>query len=227
MEATGVYWIPVHELLESRGFEVDLVNARATRQVTGRKSDVLDCQWIQQLLSHGLLRGACRPPAQVCVMRALVRQRAIRVSDQARAMQHRHKALTQMNVQLTCTVTDLGGKTGMAILRAVAEGERDPQRLAQLRDGRLKADEATLASSLEGTWREEHIFALQQALTHYDFLSGQIAQYEERIAQSIAGLVQRQDAPAPALLKTCAARIAREEKTKPCAKACIACWASI
>jgi transposase len=198
MEATGVYWIPVYELLESRGFEVDLVNARATRQVTGRKSDVLDCQWIQQLPSYGLLRGAFRPPQQVCAMRALVRQRAIRVSDQARAMQHMQKALTQMNVQLTCTVTDLGGKTGMAILRAIAGGERDPQRLAQLRDGRLKADEATLARSLEGTWREEHIFALQQALAHYDFLSGQIAQCEERIAQSITGLAQRQDAPAPA-----------------------------
>ena len=119
MEATGVYWIPLYEVLDASGFRVHLVNARATRQVSGRKSDVLDCQWIWQLMSHGLLRGAFRPADEVCALRSLVRQRATKVQEQVRCILHMQKALTQMNVQLDNVVSDLRGKTGLAILRSI------------------------------------------------------------------------------------------------------------
>lgn len=188
MEATGVYWIPLYELLGSKGFEVHLVNSRATRQVTGRKSDVLDCQWIRQLMTYGLLRGAFRPAQEVCALRAVVRQRQRKVQEQSRCVEHMQKALTQMNVQLDNVVSDLAGKTGLAILRAIVAGERDPQKLAKLRDRRLRADEAAVARSLYGNWREEHLFALSQALVHYDFLSGQIGECDEQISRALAVL---------------------------------------
>lgn len=201
MEATGVYWIPLFEVLEARGFEVYLVNARATRQVSGRKSDVLDCQWIWQLMSHGLLRGAFRPADEVCALRAVVRQRATKVSDRARCVAHMHKALAQMNVQLDNVVSDLMGKTGQAIVRAINAGERDPQRLARLRDRRLRADEATVARSLYGNWRSEHLLALSQALAHYDFLGQQISECDRAIEQALARLPVVDEQPAPAPVK--------------------------
>jgi len=185
MEATGVYWIPLFEVLDARGFEVHLVNSRATRQVSGRKSDVLDCQWIWQLMSYGLLKGAFRPADDICGLRSYVRQRATKVQEQARCIAHMQKALTQMNVQLDNVVSDLAGKTGMAILRSIVAGERDPQRLAQLRDRRLRADEATVARSLYGNWRAEHLFALAQALAHYDFLHDQLAACDDAISQAL------------------------------------------
>ena len=188
MEATGVYWIPLFELLDARGFQVHLVNARATRQVTGRKSDVLDCQWIWQLMSYGLLRGAFRPPEAVCTLRSLVRQHANKVQEQSRCICHMQKALTQMNIQLDNVVSDLMGKTGSAILRAIVAGERDPQQLAQHRHGRLRADEQTLARSLQGNWREEHLFALTQALAHYDFLAQQMQACHQAIEAALARL---------------------------------------
>ena len=174
MEATGVYWIPLFELLDQRGFEVHLVNSRSTRQVTGRKSDVLDCQWIWQLMSHGLLKGAFRPADSICSLRSVVRQRATKVQEQSRCIEHMQKALTQMNIQLDNVLSDLMGKTGTAILRAIVKGERDPHQLASLRDKRVRSDEETVARSLHGSWREEHLFALNQALEHYDFISQQI-----------------------------------------------------
>jgi transposase len=188
MEATGVYWIPLYEVLGSKGFEVHLVNSRATRQVSGRKSDVLDCQWIQQLMSYGLLRGAYRPGQEVCALRAVVRQRQSKVQEQSRCVAHMQKALTQMNVQLDNVVSDLMGKTGLGIVRAIVAGERDPHKLAKLRDRRLRADEATVARSLYGHWREEHLFALSQALAHYDFLSGQIGECDEQIGHALSAL---------------------------------------
>lgn len=181
LEATGVYWIPVYELLERRGLKVHLVDTRATRQVSGRKSDVLDCQWIWQLMSCGLLRSAFRPADEVCVLRALVRLRAQLVKDAAREVLHLQKALTQMNIQLTSTLSDLSGKTGLAILRAIDAGERDGAKLAALRDRRVRADEVALARSLRGNWRSEHLFALHVALMHYDFLQTQIAACEAQI----------------------------------------------
>jgi len=188
MEATGVYWIPLFEVLDARGLDVQLVNSRATRQVSGRKSDVLDCQWIWQLMSHGLLRGAYRPADAVCSLRSFVRQRATKVAEQSRCIAHMQKALTQMNVQLDNVVSDLMGKTGTAILRRIVAGERDPQQLAKLRNRRLRADEATVARSLHGNWREEHLLALAQALGHYDFLGEQIDACDQMIEQALNGL---------------------------------------
>jgi transposase len=181
MESTGVYWIPVYEVLERMGFEVHLVNPRATKQVSGRKSDVLDCQWIWQLMSYGLLKGAFRPADEVCELRSYVRQRARLVRDRSRCVQHIQKALTEMNVQLANVLSDVTGKTGMRILRAIVAGERDGAKLAALRDGRVRADEETLARSLRGTWRAEHVFALAQAVERYDFFETQIGRCEAQI----------------------------------------------
>jgi transposase len=199
MEATGVYWIPLFELLDRRGFDVYLVNSRATRQVSGRKSDVLDCQWIWQLMSYGLLRGAFRPSDVVCALRALVRQRAMKVHDQSRAVLHLQKALAQMNLLLTNVVSDITGKTGLAIIRRIVAGERDPKVLASLRDCRLKADETQVARSLHGNWRPEHLLALSQALAHFDFLAAQMAQCDAAIAAALAEQATTTDAPPQAI----------------------------
>jgi len=185
MESTGVYWIPLFEILDRAGFEVHLVNPRATKQVSGRKSDVLDCQWLWQLMSYGLLKGAFRPADAICELRAYVRQRARATQDRSRSVQHMQKALTEMNVQLDNVLSDIVGKTGLQILRAIVGGERDEERLAALRDRRVKADEATIARSLRGNWRDEHLFALEQALERYDLLQSQIDACETRIAQKL------------------------------------------
>ena len=195
MEATGVFWIPIYELLDRRGFDVKLVNSRSTRQVTGRKSDVLDCQWIWQLMSYGLLKAAFRPADSICSLRSAVRQRGTKVQDQSRCIEHMQKALTQMNIQLNNVVSELMGKSGAAILRAIVSGERDPEKLADLRNYRLRADKETVARSLHGNWREEHIFALTQALEHYDFLGQQIQNCDELIKQKIASLPLLADNP--------------------------------
>ena len=197
MEATGVYWIPLFEMLDARGFDVHLVNARATRQVSGRKSDVLDCQWIRQLMSYGLLGGAFRPADEVCSLRSFVRRRAVKVQEQSRCIAHMQKALTQMNVQLDNVVSDLMGKTGTAILRSIVVGERDPHELAKLRSRRLKADERTVARSLQGNWREEHLFALARALSHYDFVAGQIEACDQAIGRSPSALPRLSEEPPP------------------------------
>jgi transposase len=164
MESTGVYWIPLFELLESRGFTVFLVNARPVKNVSGRKSDVLDCQWLQQLMSYGLLRGAFRPAEEICVLRALTRQRAMLLRSQARHVQHMQKALTQINIQLANVISDVVGETGQKILRAIIAGERDGQVLAAMKNSRIRASDETITKSLQGNWRAEHLFALKQAL---------------------------------------------------------------
>ncbi len=147
MESTGVYWIPLFELLDARGFTVLLVNARHVKNVSGRKSDVLDCQWLQQLMSYGLLRGAFRPDDQVCVLRALARQRSTLLKTQARSVQHMQKALVQMNIQLANVIADVAGASGQAILRAIVAGERNPYVLAGLKNSRVRAsDEGSLAA---------------------------------------------------------------------------------
>ena len=185
MESTGVYWIPLFEVLDRAGFEVHLVNPRATKQVSGRKSDVLDCQWLWQLMSYGLLKGAFRPTDEVCELRAYVRQRARLTQGRSRSVQHIQKALTEMNVQLDNVLSDIVGKTGLQILRAIVAGERDGARLAALRDRRVKADEASIARSLRGNWRDEHLFALEQALQRYDMLQAQIEACESRIVRQL------------------------------------------
>jgi len=188
MESTGVYWIPLYEVLDRVGFEVHLVNPRATKQVSGRKSDVLDCQWLQQLMSYGLLKGAFRPPDEVCVLRSYVRQRARLGQDAARSIQHMEKALSEMNVHLDSVLSDIMGKTGQQILRAIVNGERDGAVLAEYRDRRVKADVQTIARSLRGTWRDEHVFALTQALARYDFFQAQIQACDDHIAATLETL---------------------------------------
>jgi transposase len=168
MESTGVYWIPLFQVLEARGFEVKLVNARHVKNVPGRKTDVLDCQWLQRLHSCGLLSGSFRPEDQVCVLRSYWRHRENLVSGAAAQVQQMQKALTQMNLQLHKVITDITGETGMSIIRAILAGERDAVKLAQLKDPRVKSSVAQLAKALEGDYRPEHLFALQQAVELYD-----------------------------------------------------------
>ena len=196
MESTSVYWIPVYEVLERAGFEVLLVPPRMTKQIAGRKSDVLDCQWIWQLLSYGLLRGAFRPGDAVCPLRSYVRQAKRLIEDRARCVHHMQKALTEMNVRLDSVLTDIMGLTGQKILRAIIGGERDARRLASFRDRRVKASGDMIAASLEGTWREEHLFALEQAMQRYDFLEQQIEDCEAQIAAQIDRLTPPGDSAA-------------------------------
>lgn len=188
MESTGVYWIPLFEVLDRAGFEVHLVNPRATKQVSGRKRDVLDCQWRWQLMRYGLLKGAFRPSDEVCVRRSSVRQRARLTQDRSRSVQHLQKALTEMNVQLDAVLSDIMGKTGPKIRRALVAGEHDGARLAAYRDRRVKAAADTLARSLRGTWREEHLFALEQALQRFAVLQCQIQACEAQIATTLKRL---------------------------------------
>lgn len=185
MESTGVYWIPVYELLESRGIEVVLVNARQFKHVPGRKTDMQDCQWIQQLHSCGLLSGSFRPNESICAVRALQRQCASFVQQRSRAVQWMQKALDQMNVQVHHAVTDLMGVTGQAIVRAIIDGERDPLKLAALRDRRCKKSQQEIARHLTGTWRSEHLFNLKMALRHYDEMQALIEAYDREIKEHL------------------------------------------
>ena len=205
MESTGVYWIPLFELLESRGFTVLLVNARHVKNVSGRKSDVLDCQWLQQLMSYGLLRGAFRPDNAICVLRALWRQRGMLLRSQGRQVQHMQKALTQMNVQLANVISDVVGETGQKILRAIVAGERDGQVLAAMKDARIRASHAEIAKSLQGNWRTEHLFSLQQALAMFDFIGTQVAECDGKIEEQLRAL-QAHDGEPPEGKKKARAR---------------------
>ena len=186
MESTGIYYIPVFEILESKGFDVKLVNARHVKNVPGRKSDVLDCQWLQQLHTYGLLEGAFRPPEQICTLRGYVRQRMNLVRYAASHIQHMQKALAQMNLQLANVVTDITGKTGMLIIKAILSGERDPLTLARLRDKRCKNSEETIARSPHGNYRPEHLFSLKQAVDLYGFYQRKIAECDQVILGHLA-----------------------------------------
>lgn len=181
MESTGVYWIPLFGVLEERGLEVMLVDPRRIKNVPGRKTDVLDCQWLQQLHTYGLLSGAFRPDAEIRRLRSYLRQRAMLVEYAAHHVQHMQKALTQMNVKLQHVISDITGKTGMSIIEAIVKGERDPIKLAQFRDSRIRADEETIAESLRGHWREEHIFELTQALELFRFYHAKIDECDRHI----------------------------------------------
>ena len=196
MESTGVYWIPLYELLESRGFQVLLVNARHVKNVSGRKSDVLDCPWLQQLMSYGLLRGAFRPADAVCVLRALSRQREMLLRSQGRYVQHMQKALTQMNIQLANVISDVAGETGQKILRAIVAGERDGHVLATLKNARIRANSEEIAKSLQGNWRAEHLFALKQALEAFDFIGKQLGECDREIEAQLERLHAHEGSPA-------------------------------
>jgi transposase len=196
MESTGIYWIPAFEVLEGRGFQVYLVNARNMKGVPGRKSDYQDCQWIQKLHSVGLLTNSFRPDAEMCALRAYLRHRADLLVHRASHIQHLQKALAQMNLQLPQVLSDITGETGLAIVRAIVAGERDGVKLAQLRDGRCKSSEETIAKALTGTWKEEHLFALKQSLEFYDYYTRQIANCDAQIQQHYSVMKPRWQAPA-------------------------------
>lgn len=185
MESTGVYWIPLFEVLEERGLEVLLVDARRVKQVPGRKTDVLDCQWLQQLHTYGLLAGAFRPPEQVCALRSYLRQRETLVRGAAAQIQHMQKALTQMNLQLHTVVSDITGVTGMQIIHAILDGEREPPVLVQYRDPRCKRDVETLAKALRGHYRDEHLFALRQSVELFEFYQRQITACDSAIEHQL------------------------------------------
>jgi transposase len=168
MESTGVYWIPVYAILEARGFQVYLVNAQHVKHVPGRKSDIKDCQWLQYLHTCGLLSASFRPEAEMCALRAYLRHRAMVLDYRAAHIQHMQQALQQMNVQLPQVLTDITGTTGLAIIRAIVAGEREPVHLARFRDPRCAHSTEDIAKALTGHYRPEHVFALQQALALYD-----------------------------------------------------------
>ncbi len=174
MESTGVYWLPIFEVLEARGLTVYLVNARFIKHVPGRKSDVQDCQWIQKLHTLGLLTASFRPNSEICALRAYLRHRAQLIQHRTPHILHMQKALQQMNVQLPQVLTDTTSETGMAILRAIVAGERDSVALAHYRDPKCKYPEETFAKALTGDWKEEHLFVLTQSLALYDFYTSQL-----------------------------------------------------
>lgn len=174
MESTGVYWVALFEVLRDRGLEVCLVDARATKHVAGRKSDVSDCQWIQELHSFGLLKRAFVPDQEVVSLRSYMRQRERWVADAARAIQHMQQALELMNVKLTEVVSDITGTTGLAIIDGILAGERDAERLSECRNPRCARSREEIARALAGTWRQEHLFALEQARDHYRYLGERI-----------------------------------------------------
>jgi transposase len=206
MESTGVYWIPLFELLERHGFEVKLVDARHVRNVSGRKSDVLDCQWIQQLHTYGLLAGAFRPPDEICVLRSYLRQREMLTQSASMHIQHMQKALQQMNLLLHNVVSDITGVTGMKIIKAILAGERDPRVLARNRDQRCHNTTATIAKSLVGNYREEHLFALRQAVDLYETYQDKIVDCDQAIIKQVEKQPNSSDEDPPTPAKPVQAR---------------------
>jgi transposase len=196
MESTGVYWIPVFEILEARGFTVALVNARHVKHVQGRKSDVSDCEWLRDLHMLGLLRGSFRPAEAIVALRAYLRHRATLIESTAAIIQRMQKALVQMNVQLPRVVTDITGVTGLRIVRDIVAGSRDPQQLAQHRTHQCHASEAEMVAALTGHYRPEHVFVLQQNLELFDRYQAQLAACDTAIEAHLQQLTA--DVPAPA-----------------------------
>lgn len=193
MEATGVYWIPVFQLLERRGLAVLLVNARQTKNVAGRKSDVQDCQWIQRLHTYGLLQGSFRPADAYCVVRTYLRYREELVRSRSVQCQHMQKALQQMNLQLTQVLSEVAGVSGLAILEAILQGERDPVKLSRLVDRRVRATPAALQKALVGDYRPEHLFVLRQAFELYHTYEEKSGACDQEIVRALAQVADQVD----------------------------------
>jgi len=210
MESTGVYWIPIFEILESRGLEVKLVNARHVKNVPGRKTDVKDCQWLQQLHCYGLLAGAFRPADQICVLRTFLRQRGTLVQYASAHVQHMQKALVQMNLLLHNVVSDITGVTGMKIILALLAGERNPHKLAALRDCRCNNSEAIIAKSLVGNYRKEHLFSLRQAVELFQFYQRKITECDREIEHLLSQFDAKAAMSAPVKKKS------KPRKGEPC-----------
>jgi len=188
MQSTGVYWMAAYQVLQQRGLDVQLVDARGTKNLPGRKSDVQECQWLMKLHTYGLLRRCFLPPERIRRIRTVWRMRGQHVADAGRAVQHMQGALLQMNLQLPNALSDLSGVSGQAIIRAILDGERDPEKLAELRDGRVKASREEIVHSLQGDWKEDLIFELRQAVAAYDFFQQQIAQCDQQLQAYLAAL---------------------------------------
>jgi transposase len=201
MEATGVYWLPVFQVLESQGFEVKLVNPHYVKTVPGRKSDVLDCQWLQKLHTYGLLAGSFRPEPEICALRSYLRQRDNLIKSASAHVQRMQKALTEMNLQLSRVISDITGKTGLAIIKAILAGETNPHQLAKLKDGRLKASEKEIADSLTGDYRPELLFILAQELQLYETYQTQITAVDREIEQCLSQFDNQIDVEANPLPK--------------------------
>jgi len=195
LESTSVYWIPTTDLLEVNGIEVVLVDAREVRMVPGRKSDVQDCQWLQKLHSCGLLRGAFRPPEAVAAVRSIIREKENLTRMRTQTIQQMQKSLDQMNIRVHHAVSDIDGKTGTAIIKAIVEGERNPVKLAMLRDYHCKKSEKEIAAHLTGTWRDEHLFNLGQAFRTLQFLDERIAEYDLKVSEMFSSLAGKVDMP--------------------------------
>jgi transposase len=193
MESTGVYWIPLFQILERRGFEVCLVNARYYQNVPGRRTDVSDCQWLQYLHSVGLLRSSFRPAQQVCALRTLLRHRESLIETASEQVLRLQKALDQMNLQIHHVISDITGLTGLAIIDAILAGERDPATLAKLRDPRVKATEETITKSLVGDYCPEHVFTLKQSLAAYRYFQTLILQCDTEIEKHLQQFAVRVD----------------------------------
>src|SRR5499427_1122887 len=219
MESMGVYWIAPHEVLEAQGLQVLLVDTRQLARVPGRdkKTDPSDCEWIQRLHSCGLLRGSFRPEEAVCMLRTLVRDKANLVAERGDWLRRMQKSLDQMNVRVHRAVSDMDGVTGMAILRAIAAGERDAQQMAKLRDPRCSKSEQEIAEQLNGHWREDHVFSLQQALKMYDAVQERIAAYEQEILRKLAQIEREEQRgqTAPPLNNTNKARAIKNRGQEP------------
>jgi hypothetical protein len=198
MESTGVYWIPLFQVLEARGIEVLLVNARYVNNLPGRKTDVTDCQWLQQLHTFGLLRGSFRPADAICVLRSYLRYRECLVRDAHTQIHRMQKALQQMNVQLHHVLSDITGTSGMAILRAIVAGERDPVKLAQLKHKSVQSSTETIGPALQDDYRPEHLFALKPALELYDFYQLKLLACDEEIGLQLAKFESKATAAAAA-----------------------------
>jgi transposase len=196
MQSTGVYWIPLYDILEEHGFEVYLVNARHTKNLPGRKSDVQESQWLLKLHTYGLLNNSFQPASKIRVLRTYWRQRAQHVSGAATCIQRMQKALTQMNIQLANVISDLSGVTGQMIVRAIVGGERDPRKLAELSHPRIQASRGQIAESLEGNWRQELIFVVQQEIEMYDTYQRRISECDQQLQKHLAAFADTVPPPA-------------------------------
>jgi transposase len=219
LESTGVYWIAPHEILEAHGLQVLLVDTRQLARVPGRdnKNDPTDCEWIQRLHSCGLLRGSFRPPESICMLRTLVRDKATLVAESGDWIRRMQKSLDQMNVRVHRAVSDINGATGMAIVRAIADGERDVKKLAQHRNPHCRQSEEQIAEQLRGHWREDHLFSLQQAVKMYDAIAERIAAYEKEIQRKLAEMTppQQRQSTAPPLKNANKARGIKRRGQEP------------
>jgi transposase len=213
MQATGVYWIPVYDVLRQKGLQVEVANAQQTKNLPGRKSDVQECQWLMKLHSYGLVRGSFQLQQSMQGVRAIWRLRGRHVEEAARAVQHMQKALTQMNVQLANVLSDITGKSGQAIIQVILDGERDPYKLAKLCDRRVEASVAELAESLRGNWRDEMLFELAQAVESYRFAQQQLQDCDGKLESYLVSLPAREiqiSLPASGLELSTAAKPAKK-----------------